>query len=70
MELTLVNERFTVGCSRCRESLTLGNFRFSFGRLRQRIMLKCVLHVRHDYFSSFNQSDHCLLALSLPLPSS
>ena len=23
-------------------------------RLRQRIVLKCVLHVQHDYFSSFN----------------
>ena len=33
-------------------------------------MLKCVPHVQHDYFSSFNQSDHCFLALSLPLPSS
>ena len=27
------------------------------GRLRQRIELKCVPHVQHDYFSSFNQSD-------------
>ena len=42
----------------------------SFGRLRQRIVLKCVPHVQHDYFSSFNQSDHCFLASSLPLPSS
>ena len=42
----------------------------SFGRLRQRILLKCMSHVQHDYFSSFNQSDHCFLALSLPLPSS
>ena len=42
----------------------------SFGRLRQRIVLKCVPHVQHDYFSSFNQSDHCFSALSLPLPSS
>ena len=41
----------------------------SFGRLRQRI-LKCVPHVQHDYSSSFNQSDHCFLASSLPLPSS
>ena len=31
---------------------------------------KCVLHVQHDYFSSFNQSDHCFLAPSLPLTSS
>ena len=27
-------------------------------------------HVQQDYFSSFNQSDHCFLALSMPLPSS
>ena len=27
-------------------------------------------HVQHDYFSSFNQSDHCFLASSLPLVSS
>ena len=28
---------------------------------------KCVPHVQHDYFSSFNQSDHYFLASSLPL---
>ena len=42
-----------------------------FGRLRQRIELKSVRHVKHDYFSSFNQSDHCFLAswslLKLPI---
>ena len=37
----------------------------SFGRLHQRIVLKCVPHVQHDYFSSFNQSDHCFLDSSL-----
>ena len=47
-----------------------GNFTLSFGRLRQTIVLKCVPHVQHDYFSSSNQSDHCFLALSLSLPSS
>ena len=26
--------------------------------------LKSVPHVQHDYFSPFNQSDHCFLALS------
>ena len=31
---------------------------------------KGVPHVRHDYFSSFTQLDHCFLALSLPLLSS
>ena len=34
------------------------------------MLLKSVPHVQHDYFSSFNQSDHCFLVLSLPLPSS
>ena len=29
--------------------------------------LKCVAHVQHDCFSSFNQSDHCFLGSSLPL---
>ena len=33
-------------------------------------MIKCVPHVQHDCFSSFNQSDHCFLVSSLPLPSS
>ena len=47
-----------------------GNSSLSFGRLRQRIVLKCVPHVQHDYFSLFNKSDHCFLASSLPLPSS
>ena len=42
----------------------------SFGRLRQRTVLKCVPHVQHDCFSSFYQSDHCFLASSLPFPSS
>ena len=42
----------------------------SFSRLRLRIILNSVPHVQHVYFSSFNQSDHCVLALSLPLPSS
>ena len=55
-------------CSRCRCNLKFGNFTLSFGRLRQRILLKCVLHVQHDYFSPLNQSDHCFLASSRPLP--
>ena len=37
------------------ENVKFGNFTFSFGRLRQRIVLKCVPHVQHDYFSSFIQ---------------
>ena len=42
----------------------------SLGRLRQRMLLKCVPHVQHDNFSSFNQSDHCFLVLALLLLSS
>ena len=38
----------------------------AFGRLRQRMLLKCVPHVQHDFFSSFSQSDLCFLVLSLP----
>ena len=66
VEVNTENKRFTVVCSRCRK---FRNFTLSFGRLRQRIVLKCVPHVQHDYFSSFNQLDHCFLASSLPLPS-
>ena len=54
-------------CSSCQQNLKFGNFTLSFVRLRQRILLKCVPHVQHDYFSSFNQSDRCFLASSLPL---
>ena len=49
------NERFTVVC-----------FTLMFGTLSHRILLKCVPHVQHAYFSSFNQSDHRLLVLPLP----
>ena len=38
----------------------------SFGRLRQRIVLKCVQHVQYHFFFSVNQSDHCFLVSSLP----
>ena len=49
------NERFTAAGSRCRNNLKYENFTSSFGRLRQKIALKSVLHVQHDYFPSFNQ---------------
>ena len=52
------------------KTLNLEIFTLSFGRLRQTIVLKRVLHVQNDYFSSFNQSDHCFLSSSLSLPSS
>ena len=51
-------ERFTAASSRCRQNLKYENFPSSFGRLRQKIAPKSVLHVQHDYFSSFNQSNH------------
>ena len=35
------------------------------GTLRHKNVLRCVAHVQHDYLSSFNQSDHCFLSLSL-----
>ena len=46
------------------------NFTLSFGRLRQRILRKCVPHMQHDYFSPFNQSDHCFMTSSVLLTSS
>ena len=64
------NERFTTASSRCRQNLKYENFTSSFSRLRQNIAPKSVPHVQHDYFSSFNQSNHGLVALSLTLPSS
>ena len=63
-------ERFTAASSRCRQNLKFENFPSSFGRLRQNIAPKNVLHVQHDYFSSFNQSNHWFVALSLKLSSS
>ena len=63
-------ERFTAASSRCRQNLKYENFPSSFGRLRQNIAPKRVLHVQHDYFSPFNQSNHWFVALSLTLPSS
>ena len=52
------NERFIAASSRCRQNLKYDNFTGSFGRLRQNIAPKSVAHVKHDYFSSFNQSKH------------
>ena len=52
-------------CRIRRRSVCLSSL-LSFGRLRQRMLLKCVPHVQHDYCSSCNQSDHCFLLLSLP----
>ena len=52
------------------EIFTRKNFTSSFGRRHQNIEPKSVPHVQHDYFSSFNQSKHWLVALSLTWPSS
>jgi len=61
------NEKFTAARFRCRQNLRYENFTLSFSRLRQNIALKSV---PHDYFPSFNQSNHWFVALSLTLPSS
>ena len=63
-------EKFTAAGSRCRQNVKYENFTSSFGRLRQNIAPKSVPHVQHDYFSSFNQSNHSFVALSLPVLSS
>ena len=52
------SERFTVASSRCRQNLKYENFTSTFGRLRQTFAPESVPHVQHDYFSSFNQSNH------------
>ena len=59
-EVKVANERFILIDSRFRQTL---NLEISRG-LRLRNVLKCVPHVQHDYFSSFNQS-HCFGALFL-----
>ena len=64
------NEKFTAASSRCRQNLKYENFTSWFGRLRQNIAPRSVPHVQHDYFSSFNQSIHWFVVLSLTLPSS
>ena len=65
------NDRFNATSSRCRQNLKYENFIMtSFGRLRQIITAKSVLHMQPDYLSSFNQSNHWFVALSLPLLSS
>ena len=51
-------EIFTAASSRCCQNLTYENFTSLFGRLRQNIPPKIVPQMQHDYFSSFNQSNH------------
>ena len=52
------DERFNAASSRCRQNLKYENFTGPFGRPRQNMVPKSVPHVQHDYFSSFNQSNH------------
>ena len=49
---------FTAESWRCRQNLKNENFTALFGRLRQNISPKSAPHVQHDYFLSFNQSNH------------
>ena len=52
------NERFSVAGSCCRQNLKCENFTSLFGRLREKIAPKSVPYGQHDYYSSFNQSNH------------
>ena len=54
------SERFPAARSRCRQNLKYENFTSLFGILPQNIASKSVPHVQHDYFPSFNQSNHYL----------
>ena len=58
--------RFIAASSHRRQNFKYKNFTPSFDRLRQNITSKSVTHAQHDYFSTFNQSKHCFVALSLP----
>ena len=51
-----------------RRRVCLSSLWSSFGRLRQKIAPKSVPLMQHDFFSSFNQSNHWFVALTLPLP--
>ena len=48
-------------------NLVSGNFPLPFGKVRLSNFVTRVLHMQHDYFSSFIQSDLCFMALSLLL---
>ena len=70
VEFNIENERLSGGVDVVVKTLSLEISRCRLRRLCQRILIKWVPHVQHDYFSSFNQSEHCFLALSLPFRSS
>ena len=54
------NERFIAASSRCRQNLKYENFHGVVWQTTsiENIAPKSVAHVKHDYFSSFNQSKH------------
>lgn len=52
-------------CSACRESLKVSNFHRLADYVKQ-LPKMGVPHAPHDYCSSFDQSDHCFVTLSLP----
>ena len=43
------------------------NFTSSSDRLREKIALKGVPHVQHDYFFSVNQSNYCDVVFAVPV---
>ena len=53
------NEGFTAAMLCCHQNLKNENFILSFGRLCQKFAPNSVLHMEYNYFSSFNQSNHC-----------
>ena len=61
------NKRFTAADSCCPQNLKYKLFTSSFGGLHQKIAPESVTHMQHDYFSSFNQSNHWFVALPLLL---
>ena len=52
------DRRFTAAGSRCPQNLKIENFTSSYGRLREKIAPKIVPHMQHDYFFTFNRSNH------------
>ena len=49
------NDEFTAARSRCRQNYKFEKFTLSLAE---------IMHVKHDYFFSFNQSYHCFAALN------
>ena len=50
----LENKRFAAARLRCCQNIKFDKFKSSFGRLREKKELMCVLHVQHYCFSSFS----------------